>query len=329
MSALAPTLQAFFTDRLVRERGASPRTVASYRDTWRLFVDFAARRSGRPPSLLGIDDVDASAVVAFLDYVEVERHNSARTRNVRLAAIHSFFSYAALRHPEHSGTIARVLAIAPKRFERALVTFLTEEETDALLAAPAIGNWTGRRDRALLVVALQCGLRISELIGLCCSDVHVGVGAHVACRGKGRKERVTPLTGATAAALRDWLAERGGSPDEPLFPTRTGGMLSRDAVEHRLAIYVGRAQSTCPSLAGKRVTAHVLRHTCAMRLLEAGVDTTVIALWLGHEQVETTAIYLHAHLGIKERALERTRSPSVVPGRYRPTDSLLAFLEAL
>ncbi|MGH3010183.1 MAG: tyrosine-type recombinase/integrase, partial [Gaiellaceae bacterium] len=259
MSALAPTLQAFFTDRLVHERDASPRTVASYRDTWRLFIEFAARRAGKAPSLLEIEEVEASVVAAFLDHVEVERHNSVRTRNVRLAAIHSFFSYAALRHPEHSGTIARVLAIAPKRFERALVTFLTEEETDALLAAPDIGTWTGRRDRALLLVALQCGLRISELIGLRCSDVHVGVGAHIACRGKGRKERVTPLTKATAAALRDWLAERGSGANDPLYPTRTGGALSRDAVEHRLAIHVRRAQETCPSLVNKRTTAHVLR----------------------------------------------------------------------
>ena len=329
MSALALTLQAFFTDRLVRERGASPRTIASYRDTWRLLVDFAARRSRRSPSSLDIDDVDASVVAAFLEHLEIERRNSVRTRNVRLAAIRSFFSYAALRHPEHAGTIARVLAIAPKRFERALVTFLTEKEGDALLAAPDLRTWTGRRDRMLLLIALQCGLRISELVGLCCGDVHLGTGAHVACRGKGRKERITPLTRSTAAALRTWLDEREGAAGDPLFPTRTGRSLSRDAVEHRLALYVERAQPECTSLANKRVTAHVLRHSCAMRLLEAGVDTTVIALWLGHEQVETTAIYLHAELGIKERALERTRPPSVAPGRYRPADPLLAFLEAL
>jgi integrase/recombinase XerD len=329
VSALAPTLQAFFSDRLVRERGASSQTIASYRDTWRLFVSFAARRSKQPPSSLGIDDVDASCVAAFLAHLEADRHNSVRTRNVRLAAIHSFFSYAALRHPEHAGTNARVLAIKPKRFDRALVTFLTEEEADALIAAPDLATWTGRRDRVLLLVALQCGLRVSELVGLCCDDVHLGIGAHVACRGKGRKERITPLTKPIAAALRTWLDERAGAAGAPLFPTRTGHVLSRDAVEHRLALYVGRAQQTCPSLANKRVTAHVLRHSCAMRLLEAGVDTTVIALWLGHEQVETTGIYLHAELGIKERALERTRPPSVKPGRYRPSDPLLAFLESL
>jgi len=329
MSALAPTLQAFFTDRLVRERAASPRTIASYRDTWRLLLGFASRRSNGPPSSLDIEDVDASCVAAFLDHLEADRRNSVRTRNVRLAAIHSFFSYAALRHPEHAGTIARVLAVAPKRFDRALVTFLTEQEADALVAAPDIGTWTGRRDRVLLLVALQCGLRVSELVGLCCADIHLGVGAHVACRGKGRKERITPLTRPTAAVIRTWLDERRGSAGDPLFPTRTGRELSRDAVEHRLAVYVERAQHACPSLANKRVTAHVLRHSCAMRLLEAGVDTTVIALWLGHEQVETTGIYLHAELGIKERALERTRPPTVKPGRYRPSDPLLAFLESL
>lgn len=329
MSALAPTLEAFFTDRLVRERDASPRTIASYRDTWRLFVTFAAKRSGKPPSLLEIDQVDASVVVAFLDHLETERHNGVRTRNLRLAAIHSFFSYAALGHPEHAGTIARVLAIAPKRFDRALVTFLSEEESDALSAAPDPSTWTGRRDRALLAVALQCGLRISELVGLTCEDVHLGVGAHVACRGKGRKERVTPLTRTTTLLLREWLFERQGAPSDPLFPTRTGRVLSRDAVEHRLIRYVEQAALRCPSLSSKHVTAHVLRHTCAMRLLEAGVDTAVIALWLGHEQVETTAIYLHAELGIKERALERVRPPWVPAGRYRPEDSLLAFLEAL
>jgi integrase/recombinase XerD len=329
VSALAPTLQAFFTDRLIRERDASPQTIASYRDTWRLLVGFAAGRSKRPASSLDIDDLDASAVVAFLKHLETERHNGVRTRNVRLAAIRSFFSYAALRHPEHAETIARVLAIAPKRFDRAIVTFLAEEEADALIAAPDVGTWTGRRDRTLLLVALQCGLRISELVGLGCDDIHLGAGAHVACRGKGRKERVTPLTRSTAAALRTWLEERGGAADDPLFPTRTGRALSRDAVEHRLALYVGRAAQTCPSLANKRVTAHVLRHSCAMRLLEAGVDTTVIALWLGHEQVETTGIYLHAELGIKERTLERTRPPSAKPGRYQPSDSLLAFLESL
>jgi integrase len=266
-------------------------------------------------------------VSTFLDHLERERGNSVRTRNARLAAIHSLFRYAALRHPEHAATIARILAMPAKRFERALVTFLTEIEVEALLHAPDIRTWTGRRDRALLLVAAQTGLRISELIGLRCGDVHLGPGAHVACQG--RKDRVTPLARSTVAVLHAWLAERAGDPTDPLFPTRTGLRLSRDAIEHRIALHTAAATVMCPSLGEKTVTAHVLRHTAAMRLLEAGVDTTVIALWLGHEQVDTTAIYLHAHLGIKERALAKIRPPAARPGRYRPPDGLLAFLEAL
>jgi len=330
MTAVAPTLQAFFTDRLIRQRQASPRTVSGYRDTWRLMLGFAARRMGKPPSALDFEDLDAPLVSAFLDYLEQARGNSVRTRNARLAAIHSLFRYAALRHPEHAAIIARVLAMPPKRYERALVTFLTESEVEALLKAPDLRTWTGRRDRALLLVAVQTGLRISELIGLRCGDVHLGTGAHVACHGKGRKDRITPLAASTLEVVRAWLAERGGSPTDPLFPARTNGrQLSRDAIEHRIALHTATATATCPTLADKTVTAHVLRHTAAMRLLEAGIDTTVIALWLGHEQVDTTAIYLHAHLGIKERALAKTRPPTARPGRYRPPDSLLAFLEAL
>ncbi len=329
MSALAPTLQAFFTDRLVRERHASPRTVAAYRDSWRLLVAFASQQTHRPPSMLDLDDLDTTMISAFLDHLEHDRHNSVRTRNARLAAIHSLFRYAALRHPEHAATIQRVLAMPPKRFDRALVTYLTEREVDALVAAPDPNTWCGRRDQAILLVAVQTGLRISELIGLNCADVHLGTGPHVSCHGKGRKDRITPLTTTTVAVLREWLAERAGAPNEALFSTRTGRPLSRDAVEHRIAVHTASAATACPTIRDKHVTAHVLRHTCAMRLLEAGIDTTVIALWLGHEQVETTTIYLHAELGIKERAIERTRPPTVKPGRYRPTDTLLAYLEGL
>lgn len=329
MTALAPTLQAFFTDRLIRERHASPRTVAAYRDTWRLLLGYAAGRAHRPPSRLDIDDIDAPLVSAFLDHLEHDRHNSIRTRNARLAAIHSLFRYAALRHPEHAATIQRVLAMPPKRFERALVTYLTEAEVAALLHAPDPTTRTGRRDRAMLLLAAQTGLRITELISLACGDVHLGVGAHVACRGKGRKDRTTPLTVPTVDVLHAWLAERNGSPAEPLFPSRHGKPLSRDAIEHRIALYTATAAESCPTLREKKVTAHVFRHTAAMRLLEAGIDTTVIALWLGHEQVDTTAIYLHADLGIKERALARARTPTTKPGRYQPPDALLAFLEAL
>jgi len=329
MSALAPTLQAFFTERLIGQRQASPNTVAAYRDTMRLLLCFAAERVGKQPSQLEVEDIDAPLVGAFLDHLERERGNGARTRNARLAAIRSLFRFAALRHPEHAATIERVLAIPPKRFERSLVSFLSEPELDALLGAPDLGTWTGRRDRALLVLAAQTGLRASELTGLDCGDLQLGKGPHVSCLGKGRKQRITPLTSGTVAVVSSWLAERGAQAAEPLFPTSIGRALGRDGLERRIAKHVAVAAKRCPSLREKKVTAHVLRHTAAMRLLQAGVDTSVIALWLGHEQVETTQIYLHADLAIKERALARTKPLDAKPGRYRPTDEVLAFLEGL
>jgi site-specific recombinase XerD len=329
MSTLAPTLQAFFTDRLARQRRASPRTVAAYRDTFRLLLAFVQRRTGKAPFALGVEHLEAPVIVAFLDHIEADRRNSPRTRNARLAAIRSFFRYAALRHPEHAAVIQRVLAIPQKRFERAAVSFLTATEVDALVAAPDRTTWEGRRDHALLVVAAQTGLRVSELIGLNCADVMLGIGAHVRCHGKGRKERLTPLTAATSAALRVWLVERAGRPDAPVFPTRTGRRLSRDAVRRRVATHAAGAERRCASLQPKRLTPHVLRHTAAMRLLHAGVDTSVIALWLGHEDTRSTQMYLHADLTLKERALARTLPASVPPGRYRAPDPLLAFLEGL
>jgi site-specific recombinase XerD len=268
-------------------------------------------------------------ISAFLDHLEHERGNTPRTRNARLAAICSLFRYAALRHPEHAQVIARVLAIPPKRYDKALVTYLTEPELAALLAAPDRSTWAGRRDHALILLAAQTGLRVSELTGLTTSDVHLGAGAHVSCHGKGRKDRITPLTTGTIAVLRTWMAERGGQPGQPLFPARTGDRLSRDAIERRLTRHTATAAATCPSLKTKNVTAHTLRHTTAMRLLHAGTDTSVIALWLGHEQTDTTQIYLHADLAIKEKALARTTPPDTRPGRYKPPDQLLAFLEAL
>jgi integrase/recombinase XerD len=329
VTALAPTLQAFFTDRLIRQRHASPQTIAAYRDTWRLLLAFASARTGRQPAQLDLADLDAPLIGDFLDHLEHGRGNSPRTRNARLAAIHSLFGYAALQHPEHARQIARVLAIPPKRFDKALVTWLTEPELDALLDAPDTATWAGRRDQAMILLAAQTGLRISELTGMTCGDVHLGAGPHVSCHGKGRKQRITPLTKATVAVLRAWMAERAGEPGQPLFPTRSGGRLSRDAVEKRLARHVAAAAAGCLSLTAKKVTAHTLRHTAAMRLLHAGVDTSVIALWLGHEQAETTQIYLHADLALKEKALARTTPPDAKPGRYRPPDQLLAFLEAL
>jgi integrase/recombinase XerD len=327
MSALAPTLQAWFTDRLIAQRDVSPHTIRAYRDTLRLLLDYAQCRLGRQPSQFDIAELDAPLIAGFLDHLEHQRANSVRTRNLRLAAIHSLFRYAQHRHPEHAQDIARVLAIPLKRADRAIVTFL--DESEALLDAPDRSTWTGRRDHALLVLAVQTGLRASELTGLRCGDIQLTTGPHVRCTGKGRKNRITPLTPTTTAVLEVWLAERAGHPDNPLFPTASGGTLSRDGLDHRLAKYIDIATHRCPSLQEKRVTPHTLRHTAAMRLLHAGVDTTVIALWLGHERVDTTQIYLHADLALKERAIARTTPPNTRPGRYKPPDTLLAFLEAL
>ena len=329
MTTLAPTLQAFFTDRLARHRQASPHTIAAYRDALKLLLVFAAQRTGTQPSDLEITDLDAPLIGAFLDHLETERGNGVRTRNARLAAVHALFRFAALRHPEHAAVIQRILAIPPKRFDRRLVTYLTEPEVTALLAAPDTDTPTGRRDHALLVLAVQTGLRVSELTALTCADVRLGTGAHVNCLGKGRKQRITPLITSTTTVITAWLAERRGEPTDPLFPSRHGTTMSRDVLERRLAKHVATAARVEPTLTEKKVSPHVLRHTAAMRLLAAGVDSTVIALWLGHESVATTQIYIHADLALKEQALARTAPLEATPGRYRPSDTILAFLDGL
>jgi integrase/recombinase XerD len=329
MSTLAPTLQAFFTDRLIRQRQASGHTIAAYRDTFKLLLAFAEQRTGSAPSGLRIADLDAPLIGAFLDHLETGRGNGTRTRNARLAAVHSLFRYAALRHPEDSAVIQRVLAIPPKRFDRTIITYLDETEIDALLAAPDHSTWTGRRDHALLATAVQTGLRASELTALSLNDVHLGAGAHVSCLGKGRKQRITPLTGSTVTVLKNWTAERAGLPADPLFPARTGTRMSRDALERRIARHAATAALSCPTLAEKKISPHVMRHTAAMRLLNAGVDTTVIALWLGHESVATTQVYIHADLALKERALARTAPKDAPPGRYQPSDTIITFLDSL
>ncbi|MCA1678926.1 MAG: site-specific integrase [Actinobacteria bacterium] len=329
MSLLAPTLQAFFSERLITQRNASPQTVASYRDTFRLLLAFAQQQTGKQPCQLDLDDLDAPLIGAFLSHLERDRHNSPRTRNNRLAAIHSLYRYAALRHPEHAATIARVMAIPSKRYERNNVCYLAAGEIKALLAAPDRASWLGRRDHALLLLAIQTGLRVSELTTLRVRDTALSTGAHVRCRGKGRKERCTTLTRETVAVLRQWLKERQGQPDDPLFPTRQGRPLSRDAVELLVAKHAAAAAAACPSLKTKRVTPHVLRHTNAMLLRAAEVDIATIALWLGHESTKTTHIYEHADPALKERAIARTAPLGTRPGRYRPPDTLLAFLEGL
>lgn len=329
MSTLAPALLTYFTDRLIGQRAASPNTIAAYKFTFRLLLGFASRRLGKAPSALDIAELDAPLIAAFLEHIERDRHNSASTRNNRLAAIHSLFAYLALGYPEHAGSIQRVLAIPSKRTDRNLVTYLIEDEVDALLGACDQRTWTGRRDHALLALTIQTGLRISEVAGLTRNDVSLAAGANVHTVGKGRKERRTPLVATTKAILKAWLGERSGGPADPLFPTITGTRLSRDAIERRLARHLTVASESCPSLKTKCVTMHTLRHTAAMRLLIAGNDITVIALWLGHEQTSTTNVYLHADMTHKQRAVDRTRPLGAKQGRYRPPDALLAFLEAL
>jgi integrase/recombinase XerD len=326
---LAPVLQGFFTDRLARQKKASPNTVAAYRDTCRLLLTFAQDKTGKPPGRLSLADLDAALIGAFLQHLEDDRGNGSATRNARLAAIHSLFSYAAPRAPEHAASISQVLAIPPRRRERAIVSYLTPVETDALVAAPDRTTWHGRRDHALLLLAVQTGLRVSELTGLARQDIHLGAGPHVRCHGKGRKDRATPLTAQTVKVLRTWLAELGPAPGGPLFPTQSGGRLSRDAVERLVTKHAATAADRCPPAKEKHVTPHTLRHTAAMSLLSGGVDTSVIALWLGHEDPETTQVYLHADMTIKEQALARVQQPGTTPGRYRPPDTLLAFLDNL
>jgi len=328
-TALPHLLEAYCTERLMHQRQASPHTIASDRDTFCLLLRFAQQRLHKPPSTLHLEELDAPFLGAFRAHLEQDRGNSASSRNARLAAIHSFFHYVALHAPQCGAVIQRVLAIPSKRAEQTPIAFLTRPEIEALLAAPDQATWRGRRDRTLLLLAIQTGLRVSELTGLRCQDVVLGAGAHVRCHGKGRKERCTPLRQETLAAVRRWLRERQGNPPDPVFPTARGGELSRDAVEALLAKHLVTARPHCVSLQHKRVSPHVLRHTAALDLLQHGVDRAVIALWLGHESVETTQRYLHASLELKEQALAKTAPFNIPPGRYRPDDQLLAFLKEL
>jgi integrase/recombinase XerD len=329
MTTLAPTLEAFFTDYLMTQREASGHTVAAYRDTFRLLLAFAQERIGKRPTALDMADLDVPLITGFLQHLETERGNSVTTRNARLAAIHSLFAYAALRLPEHAGLIQRVLAMPPKRHDQADVCYLTASETHALVAAPDRATWIGRRDHAMLQIAVQTGLRVSELTGLRCQDVWLGTGPHLRCQGKGRKERCTPLTTPSTKVLRVWLSERAGQDTDPLFCTLRRGRLSRDAVEHLITKHAAAAALTCPSLRTKKMSPHVLRHSAAMALLHAGVDLSVIALWLGHESTRTVQAYLHADMTLKERALARTAPQDTPTGRYRAPDQLINFLNSL
>jgi integrase/recombinase XerD len=329
-TATLPTLvQQFFTDRLCTQMAASPNTIASYRDTFRLLLQFASEQTGKAPTQLTVEQVDVTLVGDFLVHVEDKRRNSARSRNARLAAIRSFFRFVAMKEPAHLLHCQKILAIPGKRYERRTVEFLERAEMNALLAAPDRSTWAGRRDHAILSMALQTGLRVSEIINLRRRDIVTGTGAHVRCEGKGRKQRCTPIRQEIIKVLDVWLKERAGIDDDPLFPTMRGTKLSRDALERLVQKHTLVASKSCPPLIGKRVSPHVLRHSTAMELLHHGVDQSVIALWLGHESVETTQMYMDADLRLKEKALARITAPASKPGRYRPDDSLLAFLEGL
>ena len=329
MTLIAATLEAFFKERLITQRNASPRTIAAYRDTLRLLLRFAHEQTGTQPCRLDFADLDAELVAGFLDHLEHTRGNSPRTRNARLAAIHSLYRFAARRHPEHAQTIARVIEIPTKRHERAIISYLDENEIKALLRAPDRTTWLGRRDHALLLVAIQTGVRVSELTGLLVGDVSLGTGAHVRVIGKGRKARCATLTAETVAVLRTWLDERQGQGTDPLFPSRRGGPLTPAAVAWLLDKHAATAAADWPSLHAKRITPHILRHTNAMLLRAEHVDILTIALWLGHESTKSTEIYLHADNKLKQSAIERITPTGTPPGKYKPADAVLAFLEGL
>jgi site-specific recombinase XerD len=328
-SSFSALLQAYFTERLMGQRNASPHTIASYRDTFRLLIAFAERCLKKPPTKLSLEDLDAPFILRFLNSLEKERGNTPQTRNCRLAVIHSFFTYASLQEPASGLVAQRVLAIQSKRCVKNPVGYLTRVEVDALLDAPDLTTWAGRRDRTLLLLAVETGLRVSELVSLRWQDVVFGTGAHVICTGKGRKTRCVPLRKETEAAMHSWKQEQDGQPAEPVFPNARGRAFSRDGVEYLLSIHANTASTKCPSLKNKRVSPHVLRHSLAMNLLEHGVDCSVIALWLGHESLETTQIYLHANLALTEQALAKTEAFKGQASRYHPPDQLRTFLESL
>ena len=328
-TSLAPLLQRYFTERLMRERRVSSHTIGSYRDGFRLLLRFTQKRLHKPPSTLLFENIDAPLVSAFLDDLEKQRGSSIRSRNLRLTAIHSFFRYAAFELPTHAAQIQRVLAIPSKRFARTLVRFLTRPELDSLLAAPDQRTWFGRRDHAFMLTAAQTGLRLSEITAATREDLVLETGAHLRVIGKGRKERCTPLAKPTVAVLRAWLREPPRGDGRPLFPNAKGERLSVHGVKYMLTKHAANAARVCPSLQGKRVTVHLLRHTLALELLQAGVDRAVIALWLGHESVETTQMYLEATLAMKEQALAKTTPPHARPALFRPGDRLLSFLNSL
>ncbi|MEX0827392.1 MAG: site-specific integrase [Haliea sp.] len=322
-------LQRFFAERLVQQQNVSPRTVAAYRDTFRLLLGYAGRATGKPPAMLALCDITATLVLDFLTHLEVERHNTIRTRNARLAAVRAFAHYIASQAPHALHHAQQILSIPMKRFERPMLEFLSRDEVDALLAAPGVATWCGRRDTAMLTVLYNTGARVSELIGIRVADVTLAATASVRLHGKGRKQRTVPLWKETAKNIRQWLRDADLRSEQPLIPTRSGLPMTRTNVAERLNLAVSTATKRCPQLADRRISPHTWRHTTAMHLLQAGVDLTVIALWLGHESPVTTHGYVEADMAMKERALATITSPTTQSKRYRPTDTLLQFLESL
>jgi len=326
---IAPHVQAFFADYLCQQKRLSPQTIVSCRDTFRLWLVFLRDQTGVEPSALRLTDVDAPAVLSFLTYLEQQRGNSVRSRNIRLSAIRSFFRLVALRDPDSLGIVTRVLAIPMKRADRKLIGYLTRAEIQALLAAPERSQWGGRRDHALLLTLYNSGARVSEITTLRRAQVCFGPSTFLQLIGKGRKERTIPLWPETAQVLKAWFVELGGAAGLMAFPNARGKALSREGVDYLLKHAIQRAIPACPSLATKNITPHVIRHSTAMHLLQAGVDIATIALWLGHESIETTHMYLQADLAMKEKALEKLDPIEGRWKRFQADDPLLTFLTSL
>jgi len=325
----AGLIQRFFADRLLQQQNASPRTVAAYRDTFRLLLSYAEHEIGKPPAKLALSDFDATLILNFLAHLETERHNTVRSRNARLAAVRAFANYVALQCPPALQLAQQILAIPMKRFERSLLGYLSREEVQAVLAAPDVTTWCGRRDRVMFALFYNTGARVSEMIGIRVADVTLATTSSVRLQGKGRKQRTVPLWKETAVEIRHWLKYADLRPDQPIVPTRKGLPMTRTNVADRLTLAITAASQQCPQMAGRKISPHTWRHTTAMHLLQAGVDITVIALWLGHESPVTTHGYVQADLAMKERALATIAPPEIKHKRYRPSDAVLTFLESL
>ncbi len=322
-------LQNYFCQYLINQRQVSDRTVKCYRDTFCLLFKFAGEKLGKTASKLCLSDITAELILSFLNYLESVRHNSVTSRNVRLAAIRSFLHYAEYQEPQELPTIQRVLAIPMKRHDFKLIGFLTRDEINAIMSSVNTNTWSGQRDHVLFATLYNTGARVSEVISAKRGDVELNHGTVILLHGKGRKERSVPLWKSTSRLLRKWLDKINSDPKTPLFPNRFGSPMTRAGVEERLKVAVSKAEAICSSLASKKVSPHVIRHTTAMHLLQSGIDLTVIALWLGHENVNTTHKYLESDLQMKEKILNAVDDPKYKFNKKKISDSLIKFLEDL